>query len=90
MFLITLDLRAPGQDYDTLYQAIATLPGAIRYQQSSWIACFAGSSIDLRNWLGAFIDANDQLLVARIADAAYFDRDLLAVMAANGYPVIAA
>ena len=90
LLIITADLRRPGQNYDMLYDAIAALPGAFRYQQSSWFAYATGSSVELRNYLGRFIDSNDKLMVARVSDAAYFDTELLSKMAENGYPVIAA
>lgn len=90
MFLITADLRTPGQNYDALYDAIACLPGAFRYQQSSWFAYFDGDVVGLRNHLGNFVDSNDSIMVARIVNAAWFDTNLMDHMIANGYPVIAA
>jgi len=90
MFLITVDLRGPGQNYDALYDAISCLPGAFRYQQSSWFAYFVGDAMQLRNRLRGFIDCGDSLMVARVSDAAWFDTDLMTKMAVNGYPVIAA
>lgn len=90
MFIITVDLRDAGQNYEALYEAIACLPGAFRYQQSSWFVYFAGDVLQLRNYLGAFMDSNDALMVARVSDAAWFDTHLMSNMTANGYPVIAA
>ncbi|MEE4152971.1 MAG: hypothetical protein V2I27_02310 [Erythrobacter sp.] len=87
IFLITVDLRVPGQNYERLYEAIRSLPRAFRYQQSSWFAQFSGTTLQLRNYLGAFIDLSDKLLVARVAEAAYFDSDLLVEMADHGFPV---
>jgi len=90
MFLITIDLRTPGQNYDALYDTIACLPSAFRYQQSSWFACYDGDVLGLRNYLANFVDANDAIMVARVSDAAWFDTMLMDRMTANGYPVIAA
>lgn len=90
MILITYDLRHPGQNYDALTEAILCLPGAFRYQQSSWFAYYGGDVRELRNYLAGFIDAIDTIMVVRVADAAWFDRELMQNMTANGYPVIAA
>ena len=90
MFLITADLCRPGQDYDALYDVIAKLPGAFRYQQSSWFVYAEGPAIELRNYLRHYIDRNDKLMVALVSQAAYVDSELFAKMAEHGYPVIAA
>lgn len=90
MFLITADLRQPGQNYALLYAAIAKLPGAFRYQQSSWFVFADTTAIDLRNYLRSYVDHNDKLMVALVSQAAYVDSELFSKMAENGYPVIAA
>lgn len=90
MCLVTVDLRAPGRDYRALYRELHALPGAVRYQQSSWIVRWTGHSATLRDFLRGFIDCNDKLMVVRIADAAWLDNELSARLEANSYPVIAA
>lgn len=90
MHLVTFDLRSPGQAYGELHEVLRHLPGAVRYQQSSWILRWAGSTISLREYLRTFIDANDSLMVVHIASAAWLDSDLLIQLAANGYEVEAA
>ena len=89
IFIVTCDLRSPGQDYQELYDAISQLSGALKFQQSSWIVRWLGDSIELRNWLWQFVDPNDQLMIAQIGHAAWFDSDLTTRMTANGYPTIA-
>ncbi|MEC9067787.1 hypothetical protein [Pelagerythrobacter marinus] len=89
-FIVTCDLRLPGQSYDALYDALLLLPGATKFQQSCWFVRWPGSAVELRNWLRQYIDPNDRLMVARTDSAAWIDPDLLARMAANGYPTVAA
>jgi len=90
MMLISADLSHPGQDYTKLYEAIDSLPGALRYQQSSWIVRWSGTSLELRDLLRTYVSENDKIMVARIANVAFYDSDLLWKLSANGYPIYAA
>ncbi len=62
LFLVTYDLRAPGQDYGSLWSALTSLQ-ARRALESVWILKGPYSCTQVRDHLRQFIDANDRLLV---------------------------
>ncbi len=66
-FLITYDLRKPGQDYQPLWDALGGL-GAVRLLESVWYVSGNYTSLQLRDYLWKFMDANDLLLVVRFDD----------------------
>jgi|SRR5690606_29626977 len=88
--LVTFDLIRPHQNYELINDQLRALPGAVRYQQSSWIVRWPGTALQLRLFLQNFMDADDKLMVVRFSSAAWVDFDTTAAMVANGYPVIAA
>ncbi len=68
-YLISYDLRKPGQDYKDL---IATLKswGAVRVLLSEWVMLSDASATAIRDALTSFIDANDGLLVTGLTGEA--------------------
>ena len=68
---VTYDLRRPGKDYTTLLRVLAAMPGAVHYQQSCWLVSWNGTAVSLRDHLLQHIDANDQLMVMTVTDAAW-------------------
>ena len=62
-YLISYDLNTPGKNYQALWDAIAGL-SAQRVLLSQWITRRSNTSAQgLRDYLWAFMDANDRLLV---------------------------
>lgn len=67
-YLITYDLRAPGQDYQQLIARLESL-GAVRNLASTWTVYRRNTSAsDLYTDLWRFMDSNDLLLVVRFDD----------------------
>ena len=66
-FLITYDLRAPGQDYETLWEALRRW-GAKRALESVWILKGNYTTVTIRDAIMQIIDKNDRLLVVQMDD----------------------
>ena len=68
-FLITYDLKTPGQQYQKLWDALNNL-GAKRVLESVWYVKGNFTCVQLRDHLWRFMDSNDRLLVVRFDDFA--------------------
>ena len=71
-YVISYDLRLPGRDYETLYQALRNM-GAKPALQSVWAVTSGKTAKALRDQLKAYIDSNDRLLVAKVTEWATFN-----------------
>ena len=66
LYIISYDLRKPGQDYATLFNALRR-KGAKRVLKSQWaLKDHKGKAIALRDELKRDIDTNDRLLVTEV------------------------
>lgn len=73
LFIISYDLKPPGQEYRTLISALKQM-GAKRVLKSQWAFMGArGRAEELRDTLMAFIDDNDRLLVTEVRDWASYN-----------------
>ena len=64
-YLISYDLRAPGRNYDILYQAIKGYRTWARITESYWAIVTTQSASEIRNYLVQFMDSNDRLFVIK-------------------------
>ena len=62
-FIIMYDLRAPGRNYEQLYQAIKSYGTWGKLTESSWAIVSDQTVENIRNFLLNFIDSNDRLMV---------------------------
>ena len=62
-YLIGYDLRKPGRNYDSLYQAIESYTNWAHLLGSEWAIVTDKPAEDVRNHLLKHIDANDGLTV---------------------------
>ena len=69
LFLVSYDLRIPGQDYPNLITAIKALNGQ-QALRSQWVVKVGANNTakDVRDHLVKFIDTNDRLLVNDYTD----------------------
>ena len=73
LYSVSYDLRKPGADYDSLYNALEGL-GARRVLESEWVLRHDNTTASkLRDYLMQFIDQNDRLLVIAIQNWASFN-----------------
>lgn len=68
-YIVTYDLRKPGQNYDELIKAIKTYKWA-KVTESAWFVATTSTSAEVRDKLKAHIDAGDRLMVAALTGAA--------------------
>jgi CRISPR-associated endonuclease Cas2 len=72
-FLVTYDLKRPGQNYQPLWDALVKL-GAKRVLESVWyLRGNSYTAAQLREYLWTFMDQNDRLLVVRFDDWAGYN-----------------
>lgn len=64
-FVITYDLKTPGQDYQTLYDELNRL-SAHRALESFWLLSVNNTAQEVHDHLKSFIDSNDSLFVAEL------------------------
>jgi hypothetical protein len=64
-YIITYDLNKPGQDYDSLIDAIKSYDNAY-VLKSAWFVKTSRSSSEIYNHLGSFIDKTDRIFIAEI------------------------
>ncbi|MCM1041905.1 MAG: hypothetical protein NC396_05710 [Bacteroides sp.] len=62
-YIIMYDLRAPGRNYEQLYQAIKSYGTWGKLTESSWAIVSDQTAENIRNFLFTFIDGNDRLMV---------------------------
>ena len=72
VFLVTYDLRAPGQDYQSLYDRLSDLGQWARATESSIVLSNVTMTAEaIRNYLWAVMYQNDGLLVGRLNEACW-------------------
>lgn len=65
-YLITYDLKKPGQDYDELYSEIESLADDyIHPCESNWFVTSGASATEIRDRLSPKTDVNDELIVVK-------------------------
>ena len=62
-YIIMYDLRAPGRNYEQLYQAIKSYGTWGKLTESSWAIVSNQTVENIRNFLLNFIDGNDRIMV---------------------------
>lgn len=67
-YLITYDLRQPGRDYTSMYEAIKKGRTWWHYLESVWIIITSESPEQIWNTLSNNMDKNDYLLVIEVRD----------------------
>jgi hypothetical protein len=70
VYTISYDLSSPGHDYSILVEHIKGLGAWWHYLDSTWIVDTEMSAAEIRDRLSRYIDANDELLVAKLAGEA--------------------
>ena len=65
-YMISYDLKVPGQDYQTLYDELKNID-AKRVLASQWVFNRANTTASgLRDYFRSFLDSNDRLLIVEI------------------------
>lgn len=64
-YCVTYDLRAPGRNYQALYDRLRQYPQWAKVTESNWILVTAWTAVQIRDDLSNYIDANDRLFVLK-------------------------
>lgn len=62
-YIIMYDLRKPGRDYNSLYNAIKSYMIWGKITESTWAVVSDSNSSSIRDYLIKYIDTNDRLMV---------------------------
>ena len=65
--LIGYDLNAPGKDYSKLIEQIKAVGAWWHHLDSTWLVKTNKTASQLRDDLGAFVDADDELLIIDVS-----------------------
>jgi len=68
--IIEYDLRSPGRDYTSLYQAIKSYGTWAHITESTWFVKTNDSCIQVRDKLLSVMDSNDRLFVGELTGTA--------------------
>lgn len=72
-YIITYDLRVPGRNYNDLIDAIKHYAHWGHLTESSWAVVTNKTTVEIRDDLKRFLDANDRLIVVQSGrNAAWF------------------
>jgi hypothetical protein len=64
-YIISYDLRKPGQNYEQLYEAIKSYGTWAKINESLWAIVTTSNATQVRDKLLAHIDSNDRLFVIK-------------------------
>lgn len=67
---INYDLRQPGRNYESLYEAIKSYGTYWHALDSFWVVSTSQTAQQVRDHLSQFIDRNDRLIVVRMSGEA--------------------
>lgn len=65
---VSYDLKKPGQDYESLIDAIKAYSSYCKINKSDWLINTSDSCKTIRDYLKKFIDTNDILFVAELSE----------------------
>lgn len=64
-YIISYDLKKPGQNYEKLHEAIKSYGTWAKINESLWAVVTASTAVEIRDKLLAHIDSNDRLFVIK-------------------------
>lgn len=64
-YIISYDLKKPGQNYEKLYEAIKSYGTWAKINESLWAVVTTSTAVQIRDKLLAHIDSNDRLFVIK-------------------------
>jgi hypothetical protein len=69
VYIVGYDPNNPGKDYDELIEAIKGYGTWWHHLDSTWLIVTDQSTAEIRDYVGQFMDQNDELLVVKLAGA---------------------
>lgn len=67
VYFIAYDLRKPDRNYDDLIKELKSFGTWWHQTGSVWIVVTSKTTVEVRDYLKQFIDANDKLFVAQVS-----------------------
>ena len=70
--ILSYDLRAPGRNYDALYEKIKAFPHWAKITESTWLLKTNKTCVQVRDEIASVVDSNDRVFVTKsTGDAAW-------------------
>ena len=69
-YIVIYDLRAPGRNYNMLYDAIKSYGTWGKISESAWAIISTDSCVSIRDYLLKYLDNNDRLMVIKAGQEA--------------------
>jgi hypothetical protein len=69
-FVVCYDLRAPGRNYQTLYDRLRQYPQWGKVTESTWVVVTTWTAVQIRDDLRQYVDDNDRIFVVKSAGEA--------------------
>jgi hypothetical protein len=69
-YIVSYDLRAPGQDYAELIEFLKNQPNWWHHLGSTWVVVSDSSAVTLRDVMRVYLDPNDKVLVVESSGTA--------------------
>ncbi len=64
-YIISYDLRAPGRNYDSLYEKLKSYTKWAKITESTWAVITESSAAQIRDALKTVTDPNDRIFVVK-------------------------
>lgn len=71
IYVVTYDLKKPGQNYKDLYDALDEM-GAHRALESFWLVNVANTAKELHDYLKERVDGNDRIWVSELTKKRHY------------------
>ena len=68
-YMVGYDLNAPGKNYGELIEALKGYGTYWHHLDSIWLIVTDRTTSEIRDYVGQFLDQNDELLVAKLSGA---------------------
>lgn len=63
VYVVSYDLRKPGQDYEGLFDVLQASPSWWHYLESTWLIATSENANELYNRLRIYLDQGDSILI---------------------------
>lgn len=64
-YIVTYDLRAPGRNYEAVYNKLKSYDNWAKITESTWAIVTDERAVQIRDGLAALIDKNDRIFVVK-------------------------
>ena len=75
-YIVCYDLRAPGRNYQALYERLKQYPQWGKVTESTWVVVTSWTAQQVRDDLFGYLDTNDRIFVVKSAGEAAWQNSI--------------